>query len=492
MVVIPISDPPVDSERRVAQALQDRPGAKPIQGVLLVGPLKPAHVDLLVLTPHGCVVVEVKGVLGDTGGLVEAPLQGDWTAGGASMDLCLKDGDVNPIGQAEGYAKQLGGMLRDHPTTPLPSAFVPALIVVTQPGRSTAPTLRLPPPGFLGFADDRHQVTVVAHRPYVAGVGGDRSANVGPLRGYFHGLGGNGRSRDWDLESVATFFDIIDLPAEKRPDEQALRAEGFKPRPFVRASVAEERPSRTRPLPVQPVEPTQPVQPVEKAQPAHPVETAQPATQPFAPLAPHVQESAAWPFPPAASHPDPVPTWEPAWTYAPVPPAPPAHAVRGCRGCLGIGLLGRGCLLLALLLVLTVMVLPLGAWLWQHASTLAGSSLHPPALAPAALTMPSGNITCWDTGSGVRCTIVEHDYRAPAPPAACRAANAWGRTVELTHTRAAALTCPPATPAPRGAVLPYGQSRVLGTATCRSTTSYVECTDGPHGLRLARADYRVW
>ncbi|MCH8612018.1 hypothetical protein [Arsenicicoccus dermatophilus] len=343
----------------------------------------------------------------------------------------------------------------------------------------------------------------MAHRPYVPSSSSDHGANVGPLRGYFHALGRDRRNRDWDLESVATFCDIIGLPAGVRPSEEALRAEGFEPRSCVRASVAAERPSRTQPLPVQPIEPVQPApgprQPVAPPPPTAAAPTRPAAAVPPTPPASSQPASSATvpitlpPAPPAPSS-APVP---PAPSSAPVPPAP-SSAAAPRRGAV-LGRTGRGCLLAVIALVLLAVVAPSVAAIWRGVSTLSSTSSQTPtsspsagAAPPAALTMPSGNITCWGTGSGVRCTITEHDYRAPAAPAACRAAKRWGSTVEMIHNRPAALTCPPATPAPRGVVLPYGQSRVLGTATCTSTTSYVECKDGPHGLRLARASYRVW
>ena len=56
MIVIQIGERDSHGGGLVVEALADRDGAEPIGGVMLVNPNKNPRVDLILVTPHACVV----------------------------------------------------------------------------------------------------------------------------------------------------------------------------------------------------------------------------------------------------------------------------------------------------------------------------------------------------------------------------------------------------------------------------------------------------
>ncbi|HWH27736.1 MAG TPA: DUF6636 domain-containing protein [Mycobacteriales bacterium] len=115
---------------------------------------------------------------------------------------------------------------------------------------------------------------------------------------------------------------------------------------------------------------------------------------------------------------------------------------------------------------------------------------------------PSGNISCFLSGTGAVCEIAEHDYQPPPRPADCELDH--GTMIELDQTGPARFAChgdtgfvrdDPESPltAP-GPVLAYGEQITNGIFTCTSRRSGMACAtaDGGHGFELARAGFRTY
>lgn len=111
------------------------------------------------------------------------------------------------------------------------------------------------------------------------------------------------------------------------------------------------------------------------------------------------------------------------------------------------------------------------------------------ALELTSFTLPSRNISCSMSESGVICEIGDSTFTPPAGPAC----DLRGKIVVLSDD-GVELPCPetaPPGPDEGAAVLEYGQTSSVGTWLCTSSDRGVECSsraDGT-GFTLARASF---
>lgn len=171
--------------------------------------------DLVVITPHACVAIEVKGITAPISGELSCPANGPWSMPGITGDpVHIRRSDANPFDQVgastfnlKNLAKQLGI-----------DAFVSGLVLV------------LPHPGCtlaLAKTDLRTGIDVVVGNP-------------GDLRAWFHTT--VNRRASWDAEqahAVLTALNfghavtVYDLIAEGFPGQAAQPADA-KPAPPLR------------------------------------------------------------------------------------------------------------------------------------------------------------------------------------------------------------------------------------------------------------------
>ncbi|MDO8211786.1 DUF6636 domain-containing protein [Conexibacter sp. CPCC 206217] len=118
------------------------------------------------------------------------------------------------------------------------------------------------------------------------------------------------------------------------------------------------------------------------------------------------------------------------------------------------------------------------------------------ASAQARLVMfsaPSHNIGCAIDNGFARCDVARHTWKAPAKPTSCRLD--WGNGMAVGRRGRGAFVCAGDTTLnPRGAVLPYGRSRSVGSFTCSSRRSGMTCRNGAngHGFTVSRTVARAF
>lgn len=106
-----------------------------------------------------------------------------------------------------------------------------------------------------------------------------------------------------------------------------------------------------------------------------------------------------------------------------------------------------------------------------------------------AFQSPSGNIACVMTPKFARCDISERNWEPAAAPGDCQLD--YGQGIELTASGSASFVCAGDTVLnPDAETLPYGSSSQVGSITCDSEESGVECENVSGGsFSLSREDY---
>lgn len=110
-----------------------------------------------------------------------------------------------------------------------------------------------------------------------------------------------------------------------------------------------------------------------------------------------------------------------------------------------------------------------------------------PASAATFFKSPSGNIGCaMQAKLGVRCDILEREWRPPPKPASCP--GEWGNGVFVGRRGAGTYTCATDTVVGAGRTLPYGDSISRGRFRCTSRKSGMRCVNrrNGHGFKLSR------
>jgi hypothetical protein len=108
-------------------------------------------------------------------------------------------------------------------------------------------------------------------------------------------------------------------------------------------------------------------------------------------------------------------------------------------------------------------------------------AMAPPAHAITFFESPSHNIGCaLSAGSGVRCDIREHTWKAPPKPKWCDVD--WGSGLEVGRRGHGHLVCAGDT------VFGYGRSLQRGRFRCVSRRNGMRCVNlrNDHGFKLAR------
>ncbi|MDU0287681.1 nuclease-related domain-containing protein [Saccharothrix longispora] len=212
------------AERRLVEWLGSWVGSYALPGAAMVNCNVPGsngatrQVDAVVWSPHGCVVVEVKGFTRRQDGVLRIPLNGGWTVDGQPAALHTS-GEANPVEQLRTNLYAVKNGLRSAGVDP---GFVAGVVLVL-PIRGARVELdhSMLPPG----------VDVVL------------ASGQKPLRGYFHRLVRH--HPVWAADDVASAFTALDL-SDFTPERDELLAHGFsdqisrEPRP---------RPATARPAP---------------------------------------------------------------------------------------------------------------------------------------------------------------------------------------------------------------------------------------------------
>lgn len=110
---------------------------------------------------------------------------------------------------------------------------------------------------------------------------------------------------------------------------------------------------------------------------------------------------------------------------------------------------------------------------------------------------PSGNITCVmaafeGEAAEVSCEVADHTWVAPARPQACE--GGWGDRLDLTAGGPPTMDCHTDTTRGSGlTTLDYGDTRSLGSITCKSEPAGITCTDTStgHFFRISRESYEL-
>ncbi len=112
-----------------------------------------------------------------------------------------------------------------------------------------------------------------------------------------------------------------------------------------------------------------------------------------------------------------------------------------------------------------------------------------PVLNLKAFQSPSGNIACLATQKFVRCDISERSWTPPDAPSDCPVD--YGQGIQLSADGGAAFVCAGDTVLnPQAPVLEYGSSSQVGSITCESDDSGVECENQSGGsFSLSREEY---
>ncbi|MFC6714923.1 nuclease-related domain-containing protein [Branchiibius cervicis] len=138
MLLIRVGESQFAGEKDVAEQLARWTRPSDPAGIALWQPTMPAgcHCDVLVISPGGIVVIEVKGLKeGANGrmpsGPIETPGNGRWVCDGVELELFLQDGSLNPLGQAQNYATNLGQLFREK--LEVADLYVRALVLLVKP-----------------------------------------------------------------------------------------------------------------------------------------------------------------------------------------------------------------------------------------------------------------------------------------------------------------------------------------------------------------------
>jgi len=105
----------------------------------------------------------------------------------------------------------------------------------------------------------------------------------------------------------------------------------------------------------------------------------------------------------------------------------------------------------------------------------------------------SKNIACAIDRKYARCDVEKKSFTSPPKPGDCQLD--WGSAVAVEGSVAGAFICHGDTVMNPGApVLQYGESSVIGSIQCDSSSAGIECrnTGTGHGFFLAREKYRVF
>jgi hypothetical protein len=110
---------------------------------------------------------------------------------------------------------------------------------------------------------------------------------------------------------------------------------------------------------------------------------------------------------------------------------------------------------------------------------------------PEHFVTPSKNIGCFIDGDGVRCDIVEREWKLPAKPSDCELD--WGDSIGLDAAGAAVLSCHGDTVLGASAVLAYGDRARRGPFECESNANGVACANltSGHSFFMSRREYRL-
>ncbi|MEV6276864.1 NERD domain-containing protein [Nocardia sp. NPDC051832] len=262
------------SEQRAVTWLQSWTGTYQIPGIAVSGCYIPdrrgrnIEADLVVITPEAAATIEVKGAVAEaTSGILTCKANGRWRLSGYSGDpVHVREGDVNPLGQASASAYNLKNLAEARGRR----VFVSALVLVVPPAQSTM-TL------------DKG----------VTPTGCDVLLGSGPkeLRAWFHRAAWR-REKAWHAEDVHEVLQQLDLGDQISLAE--LHAEGFPLRP---TEARPFRPAENRPYGLtedRPLHPAarRPVRPAEGSpfRPAAGFEPISgPADEPSAPAAPALE-----------------------------------------------------------------------------------------------------------------------------------------------------------------------------------------------------------
>jgi hypothetical protein len=106
-----------------------------------------------------------------------------------------------------------------------------------------------------------------------------------------------------------------------------------------------------------------------------------------------------------------------------------------------------------------------------------------------AFQSPSRNIACVATQKFVRCDISEREFTPPTTPADCQLD--FGHSIQMSANGPASFVCTGDTVLnPRADMLPYGSSSRVGSITCESEESGIECENESGGsFSLSREEY---
>ncbi|MGW5383990.1 hypothetical protein [Nocardia sp. NPDC003963] len=214
IVVVSSEADPESTEAMVGRLLASwRTGSGGVGGVAVVGcnvqsmtKNRVYGLDVLVWTPYGCTVIEVKGFCSAQSGVLDPRINGTWRVGSAPADLYSLDSAANPVAQGRPYMYAVKDNFK--------AARLPEwveLLVVLAPLAKADLTIR--------SSKLTDGIFVVAAPP-----GNDRS-----LLEHFTPKPGD--QPCWSGDDIQRAFDLLDLD-EYLPSPDQLAHEGFTvPRP---------------------------------------------------------------------------------------------------------------------------------------------------------------------------------------------------------------------------------------------------------------------
>lgn len=426
------------------------------------------QVDMIIWTPHACVIVEVKGFKSPQSGTVQISVNGEWTIDGEPAALHVSHAGSNPVGQVEENAYAA----KDHfQASGIKPEWVNGLVLLF-PMRGKALTLK----AFDSSSRQRHDEAVNLRDGTDVAVG-----ELKPLRRYLYDRRSEQRHPLWSAQSVAKAFESLQMTTMS-PSLEAIVAEGFpqqiehphRRRPTTTPSPS-TIPNSTQPQPIPIANSTAPsAKPAPAAQQSSPRQQTLPAPPP-----PHVGtrrfiRSPRIPnFTNRKSHRTPSPTWMPA-------PRPPTQLRRKSR-------VPRRLLKLALAVVIAAVSIKV-----------ASAVLADRFPETQRFQSPSGNLACEVTGETskaperVTCSADTYFYIPPPPPPDCPVGE-FGHAITLTRNVGATFECTPGPKKAAARILPYGSTTTLDSITCESSTEGLVCTDDTgHGFHIERDTYNLW
>ncbi len=242
------------------------------------------QVDVVVWTPHSCLVAEIKGMREAVSGSVVVSAAEEWTIEGKPLSLYKLSDDVNPLPQVRGaWERVKASLMRSHVE---PGFIRTAVILVPLPGEVVTIERDGPASG-----PDVH-VASITEGPHV----------------WREVLGADRKSTCWSAADVRAALQALGVHHERLPSEFELMALGFPEAAEESRKYSPTRRRRRRP----------------RMQTAH-IPPSPPIFEP-APIAPQ-------PTPNTAVEPAPAPRVEPAVVAAPTAPRlPPLHTLNGHLG----------------------------------------------------------------------------------------------------------------------------------------------------------------